>query len=120
MATGTDSRIGVGFRLGPNADVQFQLELGPQTNTLPIGAGASTADVPAKKRHVPINSGGNSNPQEWLNMWRLKMNPGYASDDKEEVDDNSDEETVSNGPLEAVAHLRQLYKPQPTDTDYMT
>lgn len=119
MTTGTDSRIGVGFRLGPNADVQFQLELGPQTNTRPIGADATAADVPAKKRNVPINVGGNSSPQEWLNMWRLKMNPGYVPDEGEEVDNNRDG-TVENGPSVAVAHLRQLYKPQPTDTDYMT
>ncbi|XP_076754632.1 snustorr snarlik [Xylocopa sonorina] len=34
---GTDSRIGVGFRLGDHADFQVLLELGPQTETDPIG-----------------------------------------------------------------------------------
>ncbi|XP_078050023.1 snustorr snarlik [Augochlora pura] len=34
---GTDSRIGVGFRLGEHADFQVLLELGPQTETEPIG-----------------------------------------------------------------------------------
>ncbi|CAL7952419.1 unnamed protein product [Xylocopa violacea] len=34
---GTDSRIGVGFRLGEHADFQVLLELGPQTETDPIG-----------------------------------------------------------------------------------
>ncbi|KAK9297562.1 hypothetical protein QLX08_008784 [Tetragonisca angustula] len=34
---GTDSRIGVGFRLGEHADFQILLELGPQTETEPIG-----------------------------------------------------------------------------------
>ncbi|XP_012270959.1 uncharacterized protein LOC105694664 [Orussus abietinus] len=34
---GTDSRIGVGFRLGQHADFQVLLELGPQTETEPIG-----------------------------------------------------------------------------------
>ncbi|KAK2583703.1 hypothetical protein KPH14_009625 [Odynerus spinipes] len=34
---GTDSRLGVGFRLGDHADVQVLLELGPQTETDPIG-----------------------------------------------------------------------------------
>ncbi|XP_017754620.1 PREDICTED: uncharacterized protein LOC108546855 [Eufriesea mexicana] len=34
---GTDSRIGVGFRLGEHADFQVLLELGPQTDTDPIG-----------------------------------------------------------------------------------
>nr|CAD7397784.1 unnamed protein product [Timema poppensis] len=34
---GTDSRVGVGFRLGPHADFQVLLELGPQRETLPLG-----------------------------------------------------------------------------------
>ncbi|XP_033303603.1 uncharacterized protein LOC117207451 [Bombus bifarius] len=33
---GTDSRIGVGFRLGEHADFQMLFELGPQTETEPI------------------------------------------------------------------------------------
>lgn len=36
LATGTDSRIGVGFRLGEHADFQMLFELGPQTETEPI------------------------------------------------------------------------------------
>ncbi|XP_076618766.1 snustorr snarlik [Colletes latitarsis] len=34
---GTDSRLGVGFRLGQHADFQVLVELGPQTETDPIG-----------------------------------------------------------------------------------
>ncbi|KAH0953700.1 hypothetical protein HN011_005971 [Eciton burchellii] len=34
---GTDSRLGVGFRLGEHADFQVVVELGPQTETDPIG-----------------------------------------------------------------------------------
>ncbi|XP_015171390.1 PREDICTED: uncharacterized protein LOC107063803 isoform X2 [Polistes dominula] len=34
---GTDSRLGIGFRLGEHADFQVLLELGPQTDTDPIG-----------------------------------------------------------------------------------
>ncbi|XP_017889979.1 uncharacterized protein LOC108630914 isoform X2 [Ceratina calcarata] len=34
---GTDSRIGIGFRLGEHADFQVLLELGPQMETEPIG-----------------------------------------------------------------------------------
>lgn len=34
---GTDSRIGFGYRLGEHADFQVMFELGPQTNTRPIG-----------------------------------------------------------------------------------
>ncbi|XP_034935660.1 uncharacterized protein snsl [Chelonus insularis] len=34
---GTDSRVGVGFRLGEHADFQVMMELGPQKETDPIG-----------------------------------------------------------------------------------
>lgn len=34
---GTDSRIGVGYRLGEHADFQVLVELGPQKFTKPIG-----------------------------------------------------------------------------------
>lgn len=34
--TGTDSRLGWGFRLGDRADFQVMLEIGPQTNTQPL------------------------------------------------------------------------------------
>ncbi|XP_012230249.1 uncharacterized protein snsl [Linepithema humile] len=34
---GTDSRFGIGFRLGEHADFQMLFELGPQTETDPIG-----------------------------------------------------------------------------------
>ncbi|KAF7399226.1 hypothetical protein HZH68_007818 [Vespula germanica] len=38
---GTDSRLGVGFRLGEHADFQILFELGPQTDTDPIGTNES-------------------------------------------------------------------------------
>ncbi|EFN79638.1 hypothetical protein EAI_03504 [Harpegnathos saltator] len=38
---GTDSRLGVGFRLGEHADFQVLIELGPQTETSPIGTADS-------------------------------------------------------------------------------
>ncbi|XP_036147822.1 uncharacterized protein LOC105837398 [Monomorium pharaonis] len=34
---GTDSKLGIGFRLGQHADFQVLIELGPQTETDPIG-----------------------------------------------------------------------------------
>lgn len=103
----------MGFRLGPNADVQFQLELGPQTNTLPIG-GAASAPAVANKRHATVGQGGGGKPKDWLNAWRLQMSPGYVADESinavsGEVADGS----VGDGSSDAVAHLRQLYKPQP-------
>ncbi|XP_003425115.1 uncharacterized protein LOC100678045 [Nasonia vitripennis] len=48
---GTDSRLGVGFRLGEHADVQILLELGPQKRTDPIGN-----DIEIKsKRTIEMN-----------------------------------------------------------------
>ncbi|XP_035719538.1 uncharacterized protein LOC118440510 [Vespa mandarinia] len=38
---GTDSRLGIGFRLGEHADFQILFELGPQTDTDPIGTNES-------------------------------------------------------------------------------
>lgn len=38
---GTDSRLGVGFRLGEHADFQILIELGPQTETGQIGSADS-------------------------------------------------------------------------------
>ncbi|XP_055386580.1 uncharacterized protein LOC129615406 [Condylostylus longicornis] len=40
---GHDSRYGFGFRLGDNADIQFVLELGPQSETRPIGLDTATS-----------------------------------------------------------------------------
>lgn len=115
-AVGTDSRLGVGFRLGPNADVQFQLELGPQTNTLPIGDGANPAAA-AKKRHA--TTAGGHVPGDWLNRWRFQMSPGYVRQDGEQIAAGHQTGELSDGGgdagiSDAVAHLRQLYKPQPT------
>ncbi|VVC45821.1 Hypothetical protein CINCED_3A005459 [Cinara cedri] len=111
---GTDSRLGVGFRLGPNADVQFQLELGPQTNTLPIGDGANAAAAAvAKKRHA--TAAGDHVPGDWLNRWRFQMSPGYVGQDGEQIAAGHQTGELSDGGIsDAVAHLRQLYKPQPT------
>ncbi|KAK6644958.1 hypothetical protein RUM43_001234 [Polyplax serrata] len=47
---GTDSRVGIGFKLGPHADFQVLLELGPQTRTDPLGS--TTPDNSAKRETV--------------------------------------------------------------------
>lgn len=56
MFTGTDSRVGFGFRLGPHADFQVVLELGPQNSTDPLGL---NADPPAKRETLIMR-----NPQK--------------------------------------------------------
>lgn len=47
--SGTDSRFGWGFRLGDHADFQVLVELGPQTNTRPLGNEGNDNN----KRNVP-------------------------------------------------------------------
>ncbi|XP_018305912.1 uncharacterized protein snsl isoform X4 [Mycetomoellerius zeteki] len=49
---GTDSRFGVGFRLGEHADFQILIELGPQTDTDPIG----TSNDAKRRRDATINA----------------------------------------------------------------
>ncbi|XP_072758409.1 uncharacterized protein Snsl [Anoplolepis gracilipes] len=49
---GTDSRFGVGFRLGEHADFQILVELGPQTETDPIGV----SDEAKKRRDVMLDA----------------------------------------------------------------
>jgi hypothetical protein len=67
---GSDSRYGVGFRLGEHADFQVLLELGPQRNTRPIGANAESTsnkreanpiDLPKKPSKASANN--------WLTNW---------------------------------------------------
>ncbi|XP_012061514.1 PREDICTED: uncharacterized protein LOC105624772 [Atta cephalotes] len=49
---GTDSRFGVGFRLGEHADFQILVELGPQTETDPIG----TSNDAKRRRDAMVNA----------------------------------------------------------------
>ncbi|XP_050452908.1 uncharacterized protein LOC126852290 isoform X2 [Cataglyphis hispanica] len=49
---GTDSRLGVGFRLGEHADFQILIELGPQTETDEIG----TSNDAKKRRDVMFDA----------------------------------------------------------------
>jgi hypothetical protein len=46
LSSGTDSRVGFGYRLGDHADFQVQFEIGPQKETKAIGTNTSN------KRHV--------------------------------------------------------------------
>lgn len=48
--SGTDSRIGFGYRFGEHADFQIQFELGPQKETQPIGSISSQSQI--NKRNI--------------------------------------------------------------------
>lgn len=60
---GTDSRLGFGLRLGRNADAQFLLEFGPQTNTKQL-----TNNVMNKKRRT-VNSKKYSSDRGWRSFF---------------------------------------------------
>lgn len=125
----------MGFRLGPNADVQFQLELGPGTYTKPIGSEETNpaAAAAAKKRHAAAAASASSGSQsgdgagssvlkDWLNAWRTQLNKGGGGggDDAGSyamATDDGDVPSVGGGMSDAVTHLRQLYKPQPMPTE---
>lgn len=55
IAKGHDSRIGLGFRVGPNADFQMVFELGPQKETQPLVkvTGFTDDSEETRKRHIP-------------------------------------------------------------------
>ncbi|KRT84068.1 hypothetical protein AMK59_1132, partial [Oryctes borbonicus] len=89
---GTDSRLGWGFRLGNRADFQVLVELGPQTNTQPLGdqpqpsssnskrnspdtlANVLYAQRQREKAHFSNTDGG-----KWLKEWSqyIKDGPPY-------------------------------------------
>ncbi|GLG92884.1 Uncharacterized protein GBIM_00433 [Gryllus bimaculatus] len=50
---GTDSRLGLGFRFGPHADFQVQLELGPQMYTYTQRPGGPSQDASAAAQAPP-------------------------------------------------------------------
>jgi len=74
---GTDSRVGVGFRLGDHADFQVLLELGPQLNTQPLGPAGDNKTrrqvqrpimtvLPATGSETVADTPGG----KWLSSWR--------------------------------------------------
>ncbi|XP_057330737.1 uncharacterized protein LOC130671064 [Microplitis mediator] len=91
---GTDSRIGLGFRLGEHADFQTIVELGPQKETDPIGNGESK-----RRRQIMLESatGGNYGPWnksvdninlEKVNRKRAEF-PDLVKDQKKEHEDGN-------------------------------
>ncbi|KAI4454794.1 wd repeat domain 62 isoform g [Holotrichia oblita] len=84
---GTDSRFGWGFRLGNRADFQVLVELGPQTNTQPLGNQQTNtnskrsslntltnvlyAQRQHEKTHISNTDGG-----KWLQEWNTYIRAG--------------------------------------------
>ncbi|XP_026470860.1 uncharacterized protein LOC113375127 [Ctenocephalides felis] len=117
----TDSRLGVGFRLGEHADFQIMVELGPQTETRPIGGGSAT-----NKRNVAPNSYrikdsiSNTDGGKWLSNWSQQMkkaqNSIYIDED---VVPNLTSPDKPYLPVDTMSQLGELYDAtnQPTKRD---
>ncbi|XP_055713020.1 uncharacterized protein LOC129807637 [Phlebotomus papatasi] len=65
---GTDSRIGVGYRLGEHADFQVLVELGPQKFTKPIG-GDQAMNTNSKRNVNPADYKPPKEDTNWLMNW---------------------------------------------------
>lgn len=68
VVLGKDSRIGAGFRVGPNADFQVLVELGPQSETQPLGPDATS------KREIRTNYLRIKNQTKVVRRPRVKKN----------------------------------------------
>lgn len=120
LISGTDSRLGIGFRLGPNADFQYQIELGPQTRTQAIGPDAPAPEA-SKKRHVnqPQNQLGSVLPSKdkphWIYTWN-NINPSNKDTVPLDLDSTQQSEMVNGihyGGIQGnhvTSHLYKLYQ----------
>ncbi|XP_045508677.1 uncharacterized protein LOC123704368 [Colias croceus] len=76
---GTDSRVGFGFAFGNHADFQVMLELGPQTNTLPLTGQAfptnskRQAPYPVKKVNKNKEKFLQTDAGKYLQNWAQRM-----------------------------------------------
>lgn len=129
MKKGTDSRVGFGFRLGDHADFQVLLELGPQTNTKPIGPNTGDADNTFKRQvngdeynHIQKDSIGKDNESKatqndaskWLKSWykdtnNRKKEAAQETSTKIPKEMNS-VKTMAMIPQSSLTQLQQLYK----------
>lgn len=84
--TGTDSRVGFGFRLGDHADFQVLLELGPQKETRPLGEPSkdeqsfnkrqvSASELREQQRQQELMTSTERNAASWLETWSKGMKP---------------------------------------------
>lgn len=110
---GTDSRVGFGYRLGEHADFQVVFELGPQTNTKPLGNSASDDDSDNSKRNVDQNDylmKNSPNPEgsEWLANWSQNMRTKSKKVTSKPVVMVDDPHKLQTGPFISESALRQL------------
>ncbi|XP_021926212.1 uncharacterized protein LOC110832995 [Zootermopsis nevadensis] len=116
---GTDSRVGVGFRLGEHADFQVLLELGPQLNTQPLGPAGDTKTrrqvqrpglvvLPATGSETVADTPGG----KWLSSWRSALVNSQTMEANRYI--GVGQHQVIQNPMKGKDHvtsqLQQLYK----------
>ncbi|KAH8352090.1 hypothetical protein KR084_001911, partial [Drosophila pseudotakahashii] len=140
IKTGTDSRLGFGFRLGEHADFQVMVELGPQKETRPIGE-PSQDDQSFNKRQVSqsdqkalarqlyrqqvkeeaerLMTSTERNGASWLEAWSNGLKPQKPKPkSKDQVKRPAKESSAANyqippqpqDPSNAMQQLQLLYK----------
>lgn len=129
LFTGTDSRVGFGFRLGEHADFQVLYEIGPQINTRKIGETSSDRRrniQPASKVNffLKITNRVTNNDlflqtkgTAWLQRWAQeeieRQNPSKKTKKPTKT-------PPPKMPMDVVNHLAQLYGTQKPATDLGT
>ncbi|KAJ9593920.1 hypothetical protein L9F63_014634 [Diploptera punctata] len=115
---GTDSRLGLGFRLGEHADFQVLLELGPQTNTQPLGPNADSKTRRQIQRPV-VQSTGNTDKVadtpggKWLSSWKSGFIIPMLIGKETKISTAEEYQIIENPMLkkkDIMLHLQQLYK----------
>ncbi|XP_049793904.1 uncharacterized protein LOC126203586 [Schistocerca nitens] len=117
LKKGTDSRFGFGFRFGEHADFQVLIQLGPQTETQPIGPqpennGNSKRHVIQQTFYIPNGEEIITDTQggKWLSSWRSAFTPKKKvnlQETKTEIPTMAPDPTQSRN--QVVTHLRKLY-----------
>uniref|UniRef100_A0A336LTG8 CSON000899 protein n=1 Tax=Culicoides sonorensis TaxID=179676 RepID=A0A336LTG8_CULSO len=104
---GTDSRVGFGFRLGEHADFQILYEIGPQTNTKPIGETSNDrrryADVKKPVKDVVLKDKVKKEAS-WMEKWSQQKNKTH----NDKTDKKTTVEHITVHPS-AIMQLYQLY-----------
>jgi len=111
---GTDSRLGFGYRLGEHADFQVVIELGPQTNTKPIG-NVGDDDSDTSKRNVDqsdynyvMKNSPNPEGTEWLSNWSQDMRTKSKKGTPKPAEMIDTSHKLQTGPFISESALRQL------------
>nr|WBO26473.1 snustorr snarlik [Locusta migratoria] len=117
LKKGTDSRLGFGFRFGEHADFQVLIQLGPQSETQPIGP--QPENNGNSKRHVIRQTFYTPNGEEiitdtqggkWLSSWRSE----FTNKKKVNLQETTTEKAImvadpTQSRNQVVTHLRKLY-----------